>query len=168
MTPDVVLAYLAGIVDGEGYIGVKRVAPARDRVTPSFHARIAVKMADREAVDLLLATFGGTLRDEPATAPGGRPMVGWQVFDVGAERVLRALLPYLRVKRASALVALELRDLQATSRQHRTKVIGSRRFPNQHGTVRVIPTLCLSDEYVLQCTSLHERAKAANQRAMLR
>ena len=151
-----VLPYLAGIVDGEGYIGVKRAAhPAR--VTPGHHARLAVKMnRPAEAVSLLHHTFGGSLRTD-------RGMLAWEVTNASAERVLRALLPYLLVKRAQAENVLALRALQSESRRHRTKPTGrSRDFPNSHGTVRRIANRVLSDEYIAAADTLWQRGKALN------
>jgi hypothetical protein len=156
--PDVAtLAYLAGILDGEGYIGVKRSANP-GRVTPGHHARVSVKMnTPAPAVALLAETFGGRHASE-----NGRAMMCWQVTDAAAERTLRALLPYLRVKREQAENALALRAWQGCARQHRTKVVGMRRFPNQHGTVRMVETRVLSDEYIAACDEFWTRGKALN------
>lgn len=159
-SPPYLLAYLGGIVDGEGYIGVKRTAAHPGRVTPGHHARISVKMNDpAPAVRLLHATFGGRCAPE-----NGRTMLCWQVTDLAAERTLRQLLPYLLVKREQAENALALRELQAASRQHRTKVIGTRRFPNAHGTERNVETRTLSDEYIAACDEHWLRGKSLNGR----
>lgn len=48
------LAYAAGIVDGEGYIGVKKskAYECQGRSTPGYHALVSVKMVDRAALAL--------------------------------------------------------------------------------------------------------------------
>lgn len=150
-------AYLAGILDGEGYVGIQRTAPASRRVTPGHIARVSVKMnAPAGAVELLHTTFGGHCYPD-------RAMLCWQVSAAGAEHVLLDLLPWLIVKRASAENVLALRALQATSPQHRTKVIGTRNFPNAHGTPREVQTRVLSDEYIAAADALWIRAKELNQ-----
>jgi hypothetical protein len=156
-TSSTLLAYLAGIVDGEGYIGVKRSSHP-GRVTCGHHARISVKMnAPAPAVRLLHDTFGGRCAPE-----NDRAMLCWQVTDLAAERTLIELLPYLIVKRAQADNVLALRSWQASSRQHRTKVVGTRPFPNAHGTVRIIPTRTLSDSYIARCDEFWQRGKTLN------
>lgn len=150
---DLTLAYLGGIVDGEGYIGVKRTGRR-------YHARLQVGMVERHAIDVLRETFGGSLTIEQHGRL--RPIHRWHVSDRQAEQALRSLLPYLRVKRDQAIVVLGLRDFQREERQHRTKVVGERQFPNQHGAVRTIPNLAHSDEYVALCHGYYERCRLLN------
>lgn len=160
MPDESVLPYLAGIVDGEGYVGIKRSLSCRpDQVSPGHHARVCVKMnMPAPAVQLLGARFGGRCAPE-----NGRAMLCWQVTDAAAERALYALLPFLLVKRAQAENALALRMLQADSAQHRTKPTGRfRDFPNSHGVVRRIPILVLSDDYIAACDEHWQRAKTLN------
>jgi hypothetical protein len=157
-SPPYLLPYLAGIIDGEGYIGVKRSACHPGRVTPGHHARISVKMNEpAPAVRLLAEAFGGRCAPE-----NGRAMLCWQVTDAAAERALTALLPYLLVKRAQAENVLALRVLQRESRQHRTKVIGHRNFPNSYGTPRRVENRTLSDEYIAACDQFWFRGKTLN------
>jgi hypothetical protein len=150
-------AYLAGIVDGEGYIGIKRsVNPGRRTV--GHHARVQVKMnRPAPAVELLAVRFGGRCAPEQG-------MLCWQVTDAAAERALQALLPYLVVKAEQARNVLALREHQKTSRQHRTKPIGERRFQNQHGAVLTVTTRVLSDEYIATCDDFWRRGKTLNGR----
>lgn len=164
MTTETDIAYCAGLMDGEAYIGVKRTAPyaSQGKVTPGFHARIQIRMVDEAAIRFIAETFGGWYYPEKAHSHKGRPLFCYQAADASAERILRTVLPYLRVKRASADTVLALRDLQATSRQHRTKVVGERNFPNQYGAMRTVQNRSLSDEYIGRCVSLYERCKELN------
>jgi len=163
------LAYAAGIIDGEGCIAIKRTRAEHtngSRRTPGFHALVQVRMTNREAVDFLHELLGGWTWTEKPRVRNGRPLATWQASDAAAEKALRAVLPYLRVKRGCALNALALRELQADSRLHRTKVIGTREFRNQYGTVRVVETKVLSDDYIAQCDALHARASELNHRGL--
>ena len=158
------IAYCAGLIDGEGYIGIKRDRgyACQERKTPGYHARIQVRMVDEPAIQFLAESFGGTYYREKPHANKGRPLYCWQASDKNAEQTLRALLPYLKVKRRSAEAVLELRALQADGRSHRTKVTGTRAFPNKYGTVRIVESKCFSDEYVARCQELWERCKSLN------
>lgn len=102
------IAYLAGLIDGEGYIGVKRTH-RRDATSPIFHERIQVRMVHEGAIALLAATLGGNYYREKAHANNGRPLYCWQASDALAARILERVLPYLIVKRAAAENVLRLR-----------------------------------------------------------
>jgi len=164
--PYEVLAYLAGIIDADGCIRVSKDRPTRDRVTPGYHARVHVRMVERAAVDLLGATFGGSIWTHRPTAPRGRKLNVWDVSDVQAQRALEQLLPYLRIKRPQAENALALRRLRAESHRHRTKVIGQKTMTGQYGQQIITPITCLSDDFVSRCDSFYLRSRALNQVGM--
>ncbi len=104
----ITLAYLAGLVDGEGYVGIKK-SHRKDSVSPLYHERIQVRMVHEPSIRLLTRTLGGNYYGEKPNAHKGRPLFCWQASDAMACRILRALLPYLVIKRASALTVLGLR-----------------------------------------------------------
>ena len=162
---DTTLAYLAGIVDGEGYIGIKKSKAYRcqDRKTPGYHARIQVRMNVRAAVGLLKDTFGGSFHRERENI-GLTGMWCWSTSDKQAAAALAKLLPYLRVKRRQARNALVLRRLQARRQRHKTKVTGARNFPNKYGTPRSIAITTFSDEYVGWCEKIWMKGKSLNGR----
>ena len=158
------LAYCAGLVDGEGYIGIKRTKAYRcqGRATPGYHARIGIKMVTEEAIAFFAETMGGWYWPEKPSLANGRPYFVYQATNAKAEGILRELLPYLKVKRQSAEAVLQLRELQAAGKQHRTKITGYRNFPNSHGTPRQVPNLSYSDEYVAMCDTLYLRCRELN------
>ena len=161
---DTDVAYCAGLLDGEGYIGVKRTKAyaCQGRTTPGYHARIGIKMVDEGAIRFFAETLGGWYWQEKPSLKNGRPYFVYQATDAKAAGILRALLPYLRVKRESAETVLRLRDLQSDSRKHRTKVVGEKNFPNKYGTVRMVKVTALSDEYVAMCDALYLRCRELN------
>lgn len=114
------LAYCAGVVDSDGYIGVHRNTYAMrvrgDATQPIYQARIQVKQVTPQAIDLLHATFGGHRYDGKPGSVRGRPLDVWQVHSAACGPILSALLPHLRIKRAQAENALELLDLVGTGR----------------------------------------------------
>jgi hypothetical protein len=156
------LAYIAGLVDGEAYIGIKKAAVRPDSQNPGYHARIQNRMVDEEAIQFISETLGGSYYKEKPSVAKGRPLFCYQSSDKSTEDILLALLPYLRVKKRQAETVMELRKLQADSTKHRTKVTGYRKFPNNHGTVRMVPNKSYSDEYVQMCETLWLRCKELN------
>jgi hypothetical protein len=111
------LAYAAGVVDSDGYIGVHRSDYAKrvrgDAGQAVYMPRVAVKQVTPQAVDLLHELFGGHRYDGSPTATRGRPLLGWAVHSAMAVRVCEDLLPYLRIKRAQAENAIEVGRINA-------------------------------------------------------
>lgn len=107
-----ILAYLAGLIDGEAYIGIKKCKPYKHltgNVNPSYHERIQVRMVERGGLTLLCKTLGGWLYKEKANVERGRPLWCYQASDLKAANICAVLLPWLRVKRIQAEAVLELR-----------------------------------------------------------
>lgn len=107
MVAETTLSYLAGLVDGEGYIGVKR--SQRGATSPIYHERIQVRMVHEGAISFLASTLGGNYYRENPNANNGRPLFCYQASDAKAAEILERLLPYLIVKRESAENVLRLR-----------------------------------------------------------
>lgn len=95
------LAYLAGIIDGEGWITIDRC---------NNEIRVGVAMVDTSAVELLQQTFGGKLRLCSVVKSTHRRTTEWEVSVRKAKDVLTQVLPYLRIKRRQAEVALEFQE----------------------------------------------------------
>jgi hypothetical protein len=161
MTTEMTLAYLAGLIDGEGYIGIKKMT-RHDCAAPSYHARIQVRMVDEPAIALLAHELGGKYYHERTATGLRRALYCWQVSDALAERTLRALLPYLRIKRRNAEEVLRLREWQANGRAHRTKLLGYRQFPGFRGGTRTVRNMGFSDEYIAHCEIAYQECKRLN------
>lgn len=107
------VAYLAGMIDGEGTIGIYEMKGPRS-LRPSFYVQITVTNTDTVLMDWLVATFGGRVdrRRDPSRSPRHRQPYAWRVPGDNAEALLHAVLPRLIVKRGQAAVALQLRELK--------------------------------------------------------
>lgn len=117
-----VAAYSAGVVDSDGTIGFRRDTCAM-RISglgtqPTYHERVCVRQIEPQAVDLLHAVFGG-YRGLVGGGNQKQPLHSWQVVDRRAAAFLVAVLPHLRIKRAQALLLLEMRELKVVSRAAR-------------------------------------------------
>lgn len=137
MIPKILLAYCAGVIDSDGYIGVKRSTYAmritKDCEQATYSERVAVKQVEPEAIELLHGLFGGYRGIGKPTAKKGRSLYCWQVTDQRAAIFLKAILPYLRIKKQQAQNCLELRKMKDASKRARVAFgrghIGSARRP---------------------------------------
>lgn len=110
------LAYLAGIVDGDGYFKVSRAFRTRGTVHPYYATVVGVQQLwPGPAVRLFASSFGGVLMD-PQRTIGGRLMARCEVQGRKAESAARRLLPFLLLKRAQALLLLEVARLRPHKR----------------------------------------------------
>lgn len=130
------LAYLAGIIDGEGTIGIYL-----NSVNGNYQLRMAVEMTDFEAIDLFQEIFGGTsyIR-KPDTKPNRKAKKIWYAFNSQASEIIIQLLPYLRVKKKQALCALRAdwkrfrkRKMQPEEQSLRKELHQEMRSYNQRG-----------------------------------
>jgi hypothetical protein len=112
------LEYIAGFIDGEGCIYI----PAHLTAGP----KLLVTNTDLEVLSDMQAFFGGLGRIHEHSYSGGferrKRCWNWVCWNRHAETVLRQVLPYLRLKRRRAELALEW---LATMDGHR-KGIGSK------------------------------------------
>lgn len=161
---DTTLAYLAGLIDGEAYIGIKKAKAyaCQGRKTPGYHARIQIRMVHEGAIAFLSQAFGGSYYREKSHLAKGRPLFCYQASDAIAEDVLRQVRQFLIVKKESAESVIEFRAIQSEGPKHRTKITGYRNFPNSHGTVRRVANKSFSDEYVARLEVLYLRCKTLN------
>jgi hypothetical protein len=117
------LAYLAGAIDSDGTIGVKRSTYAqrvvKDSTQATYSERIALRQVTPEIVDLLKETFGGSVYITQPSAKNGRPLHSWSITDAAAFRCAKCLLPFLRVKKMQAQNLLALRALKGKSAKAR-------------------------------------------------
>ena len=123
MIKPTVRAYLAGVVDSDGTIGIKRSTYAMrrrgDATQPVYSERICVKQVEPHAVDLLHECFGGYRFTGNGSTPQAKRIQGWQVTDLKACACIRTILPHLRIKRGHALNCLALRKAKDESKKLR-------------------------------------------------
>lgn len=104
------LAYAAGIFDGEGCVSVHVIRP--NRGLGNYTVRAYVSMACPYAVERLFKMFGGTfrVRHMELRNPNHRKQFIWIKQSYGASLFLKAIQPYVVVKRDEVELALELQD----------------------------------------------------------
>lgn len=103
------LAYMAGILDGEGTITIARAQETAlvKRKKPAYIPHVKVCNTNKELMDWVHRTFGGRMNNErPATARWSTLYyVRWNCRK--AQTFLELMLPFLRIKKLQALLVLE-------------------------------------------------------------
>jgi len=99
------IAYFAGLTDGEGYIQLM------DDGKGYIKLAVRISLTDgAEVLDEMQELWGGSLHIR--NRPGMRPYTEWLIYTKQAETCLRELLPFLKIKREEANLALKYRDMQ--------------------------------------------------------
>lgn len=95
-------AWLAGFVDGEGHIGLKP-AGAVGRLVP----RLSVVNTHRPTLEAIRKMTGaGFIAPLTRSSPKWKLAFQWEITNTAALGVVRALQPFLRVKRRQARVLM--------------------------------------------------------------
>lgn len=100
------LAYAAGFIDGEGHIRIQKHS-----VRGSYMLSVSAVQSTETPLPLLQKCFGGVVKRRVNFYYRGQLKIRWewQASSKVAERALKLMLPYLRVKKDEAEVALEFR-----------------------------------------------------------
>ena len=123
---DTDLAYLAGVIDSDGSISVRKTDYHVRHGTAtncSYWPRIKIKQVDPEAIELAKSLFGGSVYKSKSQAENGRDLFAWEVTNRMAATCLEALLPYLRIKRLRAMNGIECARLTKESVSVRRKTV---------------------------------------------
>lgn len=126
----VTLAYIAGLVDGEGTITIQKLGR---KGTEEYSVQVSVAQKDRAILDWLKATFACghiAVQKRSGGLLAGRPMLTgfmhqWMATASLGTQIIRAIQPYLRIKHRHAEIVLEYADLKADW-QLRKRVVGER------------------------------------------
>ena len=104
------LAYVAGIVDGEGCITIAHKWEYK-RGTESYSLLISLHSTDEWLCQFLRNAFGGYVGlDQRKARPHHLPAWRWQVTGKYAYELLRVILPYLHLKRPQAELAIKFQE----------------------------------------------------------
>ena len=99
------LAYVAGIVDGEGYIGISADHRKRNPSRPCWRLRVSVTNTNEWLMQYLMFSFGGVISLK--SSHNIKPCYNWTLNRGKAADFLKLILPYLKLKRPQAELAIQ-------------------------------------------------------------
>ena len=127
LTP-VQAAYLAGIIDGEGYIGMQYKAflsgrPGQRHRYKQYEYFVVLNMTDKvfmEGIAQMVPWGGGTVGRAQRTLIG-RKKHSWRMkwSSNAAIEVCRAIAPYVRIKKPHVELVLQIADAKARAQGER-------------------------------------------------
>lgn len=110
------LAYIAGIIDGEGTIAL---CPAqRGNSKPSFQLTVKVSNTNEWLIQWLHFSFGGSCYAKKIYGENDKQQWEWALWTVRASEFLKLIYPYLRLKKPQAELAIKFQGARR-GRGHR-------------------------------------------------
>jgi len=103
-------AYLAGLIDGEGYLGftVNKSNPERIHYQPVMK----IAMTDKKIIEWLRNSFGGSFFIREPQKPNHKVSYWWDVSGKNLKAILTKVYPYLRVKKSQCEILLKKFKIQ--------------------------------------------------------
>ncbi len=120
MKDNLEIAYLAGFFDGEGGINVHRRRYVKKLGGESIYyiLRVDVANTDKQNIYRLKDLFGGCITLRKKQDQANQAVWAWQITTKKAQDFLRAVYPYLRVKRKQAETAMQF-EIDKTNQKSR-------------------------------------------------
>ena len=131
------LAYIVGIIDGEGCIGIAHRKTKHHGVY--YSANVSVAMVEEYIERWLQMSFGGSVCIQRARKKTHRDCYRWYITSKQAVDFLQAILPYLKIKRPQAEIAIKVEKLKPGYRKWATPLekylqeIEARKLVNPRG-----------------------------------
>jgi hypothetical protein len=107
------MAYLAGMIDGDGHVGVYKTM---GRSNMRYRARVCVINTDVRLINWLLEVFGGFVKNNKSKNKNHKDRFVWQLADNDADEVLSLIRPFLVIKAEQTDLVLAYRKLQKISK----------------------------------------------------
>ena len=112
MNRELEVAYLAGVLDSDGWFTIH--LNTKQSANPTYSPDFGINQVEPHAIDLVQKLFGGRTSvidysKHKANRFSTKPMYHWSPDKLGMAIILKELIPYLRIKRKQAEILLALR-----------------------------------------------------------
>ncbi len=100
------IAYLAGILDGEGHFSLMFY-----KAEKRYFAIVGVANTSIKLMDWLKNNFGGTVytKNQPSDKPHWKQRYEWRLYAKAIDIVIPQVIPFLVIKREHAEIIMKLR-----------------------------------------------------------
>ena len=110
MPTETEISYLAGIIDGEGYIGIDSSYKRKNK-PHNYQVRIGIANTNIKLLNWVKSIFGGWVgkKGKPKKS-NHKQSYEWRLQAKKAEEIIKMIYPYLIIKKEQATIALKFRD----------------------------------------------------------
>lgn len=112
------VAYLAGIIDGEGSFTIRKKTYNNDRTL--YTPKMNIGMNTAQPLDLAYGFFGGAIRVRRTTGNNVPYIFVWEISCSKAKKAAKTILPFLRVKNKQARLLIDMQTRIEVGKKNRT------------------------------------------------
>ena len=109
------IKYLAGIIDGEGYVGIRRCVTKGDMLIPEFKPTITITNTNYDLMVALKDNFKGSICNRGQKNSKWKKSFAFEFNRSEIRRILPLILPHLILKKKQAEL---LGELFGTYKEH--------------------------------------------------
>lgn len=116
------IPYFAGIVDGEGHIGIYYAYSRKTAKMPSHYLRMSVGNTNKKLVNWISTNFGGWYNADIPYKDGkiyGKTCYRWALTGFEAYCLIKKIYPFLIVKKKQAKVGMVFMETRRIIRKRR-------------------------------------------------
>ena len=115
------LAYTAGIIDGEGCIGIYSSNALARKRKRRLILEVSVTNTNEWLINWIYFNFRGCIYKKRMLARHYKQVYLWSASSLQAKTLLELLLPYLRIKKPQAEIALQFQSHKSHNSGGKTK-----------------------------------------------
>ena len=104
-------SYLAGFIDGEGYLGLHPAIRGKNGRT-SYSAELKIASTDQFIIVWMQKSFGGIIYEKKPNNPKHKDSLNWTLQGKNLKPFLQKIHPYLRLKKKQCELLLRKIKLQ--------------------------------------------------------
>ncbi len=104
-----IIAYAAGIFDGEGYVDIYSASTSKASKSPSLYLRVVISQKDGLVMNWLQDNFGGYVN---LSRRDGNYIYRWDIRSKAAFRFLSLIYPFVLIKKEQVKLALQFEEVK--------------------------------------------------------
>jgi hypothetical protein len=147
------LSYIAGIIDGEGYVGISKTTSGY------YCSTVSIAMTNPSSLIFIQQRFGGKITSRRSKNANAKPHQRLRYVGRYANSIIEKVKPYLLVKSKQSDLILELAILHKQSKINREPTNRSKKSSEYFEKEKLLYE---------KCKELNERGIFAHQRDILR
>lgn len=122
------LAWLAGFVDGEGYVGLPQYGSSTKTTHYKYSPRLSIGNTNKKVIEYIVNKFGGTIYEQKCKKKQYKKVWCWRLYSKKAAYILKLIYPYLKVKKENADIIFEFIKLLQISTKSMPEEIAEKRY----------------------------------------